>query len=62
VLKTKVEACRIGLNCQARFWCGFCIKLIDLKNKGLDARAERFDHIDDHFMGSHDFFKQSIQD
>lgn len=62
VLKTKVEACRIGRNCQARFWCGFCIKLIDLKNKGLDAWTERFDHIDDHFMGRHDFAKQSIQD
>jgi hypothetical protein len=50
-VKTKLENCRIGRNCQARFWCGFCNKLIDLKKKGLEAWTERFDHIDDHFMG-----------
>jgi hypothetical protein len=50
-VKSKLENCRIGRNCQARFWCGFCNKLIDLKKKGLEAWTERFDHIDDHFMG-----------
>jgi hypothetical protein len=61
-IKNKVETCRIGRNCQARFWCGFCIKLIELKKKGLDAWTERFDHIDDHFMGRRDLKKQSILD
>jgi hypothetical protein len=61
-LKTKLEDCRIGRNCQARFWCGFCTELIVLKKKGLEAWAERFDHIDDHFMGRKPFPKQSIQD
>lgn len=61
-VKRKVETCRIGRNCQARFWCGFCTKLIELKKKGLDAWTERFDHIDDHFMGRHSLIKQSIQD
>ena len=61
-IKNKVETCRIGRNCQARFWCGFCIKLINLQKKGLDAWTERFDHIDDHFMGRHDLKKQSILD
>jgi hypothetical protein len=58
----KLEACRIGRNCQARFWCGFCTKLVELKKKGLEAWTERFDHIDDHFMGRHNWPKQGIQD
>jgi hypothetical protein len=50
-IRKRLENCRIGRNCQARFWCGFCNKLIELKKKGLEAWTERFDHIDDHFMG-----------
>ena len=61
-VKAKVETCRIGRNCQARFWCGFCTKLIDLTKKGVDAWTERFDHIDDHFMGRRGLAKQGIQD
>lgn len=61
-VKKKLDSCRIGRNCQARFWCGFCKKLVDLKKKGLDAWTERFDHIDNHFMGKAGFPKQGIQD
>jgi hypothetical protein len=61
-LAAKVQTCHIGRNCQARFWCGFCVRLIDLKKKSVDAWAERFDHIDDHFMGRHGLTSQSIQD
>ncbi|TEY34084.1 hypothetical protein BOTCAL_0651g00020 [Botryotinia calthae] len=60
-VQNKVEACRIGRNCQARFWCGFCVSLVDLKNQSLAAWTERFDHIDDHFMGRHGLKKQGIQ-
>jgi hypothetical protein len=58
----RLENCRIGRNCQARFWCGFCIKLVELKTNGLAAWTERFDHIDGHFMGKDQFKKQGIQD
>lgn len=61
-VKTKLETCRMGRNCQARFWCGFCTKLIDLSKKGLDAWNERFDHIDDHFSGKNGHQEQDIQD
>jgi hypothetical protein len=61
-VKSKVEGCRIGRNCQSRFWCGFCTKLIDLTKKGIEAWTERFDHIDDHFMGRHDLPVQDISD
>jgi len=60
-VQNKVEACRIGRNCQARFWCGFCVSLVDLKNQSFAAWTERFDHIDNHFMGRHGLKKQSIQ-
>lgn len=62
IVASKVEACHIGRNCQERFWCGFCVKLIDLEQRTMGAWTERFDHIDHHFMGSHGFAKQSIQE
>jgi len=62
IIKNKLDACRLGRNCQARFWCGFCSKLIDLTKKGLDAWTERYNHIDDHFMGRHGQLKQNIRD
>jgi hypothetical protein len=61
-IKEKAESCRMGRNCQTRFWCGFCKKLIGLKKKGVEAWTERFDHIDDHFMGLHGYKKQCILD
>lgn len=61
LIKSKTDRCRIGRNCQSRFWCGFCGKSVDLKKKGLDAWTERFDHIDDHFMGR-GVPKQSIRE
>jgi hypothetical protein len=60
--KAKLDNCRIGRNCQSRFWCGFCNKLVELKKRGVEAWTERFDHIDDHFMGRHGLPKQSIRD
>jgi hypothetical protein len=60
-VKSKLDLCRIGRNCQARFWCGFCTSLVDLTKKGVDAWTERFNHIDNHFMGRAGLSKQSIQ-
>lgn len=61
-ITSKADKCRIARNCQSRFWCGFCTKLIDLKSRGVEAWTERFDHIDDHFMGRGVLPKQSIID
>lgn len=61
-IKEKVESCRIGRNCQARFWCGFCLTTVTLKKKGLEAWTERFDHIDDHFMGRNGREEKNIRD
>ncbi|KAF4991208.1 hypothetical protein FGRMN_7970 [Fusarium graminum] len=46
----KVDSCRKGRHCDASFWCGFCLKIIDIKEKD-NTWAKRYDHIDDHFSG-----------
>ncbi|KAI0102784.1 hypothetical protein GGR51DRAFT_279424 [Nemania sp. FL0031] len=50
-LEAKLEQCRVGRNCEARFWCGYCEKIIEIKETGQQARNERFDHIGDHLSG-----------
>ncbi|GAD92671.1 predicted protein [Paecilomyces variotii No. 5] len=41
---------RLGRNGQSQFWCGFCRKILPLKQQGLEAWNERFNHIDiEHF-------------
>lgn len=35
-----------------RYWCGFCEEIKTVKKTGIDARNERFDHIDLHFQKS----------
>ncbi|KAI9044605.1 putative C2H2 finger domain protein [Aspergillus affinis] len=38
------------LNGQSQFWCGFCRDIVSLKDQGLAAWNERFNHIDiEHF-------------
>ncbi|PVH76247.1 hypothetical protein DL98DRAFT_518127 [Cadophora sp. DSE1049] len=60
-IELRHEASRIGRNCQKRFWCGFCRGLVDLRRKGLDGWTERYDHIDDHFMGRNGRVKRRIE-
>jgi hypothetical protein len=62
VVKSKLESCRIGRSCQTRFWCGFCTQLIDLSKTGAEAWIERYDHIDNHFMGRRGLPKQDIRE
>lgn len=41
---------RVGRNGQYGFWCGFCQTVVQLKEMGIGAWDERFNHIDDeHF-------------
>jgi hypothetical protein len=61
-LETRLESCRIGRNCEARFWCGFCRETIDIKHRGPSAWAERFDHIDDHLHGRKNLAQKDIND
>jgi len=49
MVQEQVNSGRIGKNVQGQFWCGFCKKIIKLKEKRNAAWDERFDHIDKHF-------------
>ncbi|KAK7191653.1 uncharacterized protein CC84DRAFT_598208 [Paraphaeosphaeria sporulosa] len=45
----ETKACLIGKNYQRQFWCGFCQKIVKLKERRNAAWDERFNHIDAHF-------------
>lgn len=60
-LETRLERCRVGRKCEDRFWCGFCRKIIEIKQQDNPASStERFDHIDEHFSGRNDQGRQDI--
>jgi len=40
---------RLGRRGLFQFWCGFCRKVVRLMRRNVEAGAERFDHIDEHF-------------
>jgi len=44
-----IQDCRIGRGNQGRFWCGFCKKILVLKEQGVPGWDERFNHIDNHY-------------
>ncbi|KAF2442202.1 hypothetical protein P171DRAFT_433748 [Karstenula rhodostoma CBS 690.94] len=48
-ISDETKACLIGKNYQRQFWCGFCQKIVKLKERRNAAWDERFDHIDAHF-------------
>ncbi|TKW49021.1 hypothetical protein CTA1_111 [Colletotrichum tanaceti] len=58
----ELEKCRVGRDGEARFWCGFCVKIVDITQKGPNAWAERFDHIDHHYAGRNNLTKKSHSD
>lgn len=51
-MEEKLERGRTGPKYEStRFWCGFCVQIIETNQKGLDAWKERYNHIDDHLSG-----------
>jgi hypothetical protein len=40
---------RIGRKARVQFWCGFCKRVIPLKQIGVSGESERYSHIDYHF-------------
>jgi hypothetical protein len=56
----KIDQRHISHNNQVLFWCGFCDMEINLTEKGFDAWNQRFNHIDDHFMGRNGQAKRKI--
>ncbi|KAG6003737.1 hypothetical protein E4U43_000880, partial [Claviceps pusilla] len=60
----KVEQCRQGRNWDTEFWCGFCVKYIEVdRTDGAgNAWIQRVDHIEAHFCGKGTFVKQRIEE
>ncbi|CAN8105741.1 unnamed protein product [Discula destructiva] len=50
----KLEDCLDGRNYELRFWCGFCKKMVQVREKGQKVWLRRVNHIDDHFSGQMD--------
>jgi hypothetical protein len=44
------------------FWCGFCVKDVQMIDKNHHKRVGRFDHIEDHFVGRNGRNPQKICD
>ncbi|POR39160.1 Sex-determining transformer protein 1 [Tolypocladium paradoxum] len=53
IIDDKLEACRLGRHCDPRFWCGFCVRIIeiDVNERGGNSWTKRCDHIDNHLFG-----------
>lgn len=54
IVNLKLEDCLNGRNLyEVSFWCGFCRKMVQVKEKGLKACmwVGRTDHVDDHLKG-----------
>lgn len=62
VVEKRVEECRVGRNCEANFWCGFCVEIIRIERQGIDAWTERFNHIDDHLNGRNDLPQKQMDE
>lgn len=60
IIDKKIEACRVGRNCEANFWCGFCVDIIKIKGEELSAWTERYNHIDDHLSGRNNLPKKDM--
>ncbi|EEY14243.1 conserved hypothetical protein, partial [Verticillium alfalfae VaMs.102] len=50
-LEAELHSCRIGRDCDLRYWCGFCEKIVEKSRTATQSLTKRFDHIDNHFCG-----------
>ncbi|KAJ3492430.1 hypothetical protein NLG97_g5402 [Lecanicillium saksenae] len=57
-LQSKIQSCRIGRQCDSRFWCGFCRRVVEIDDAMVQEDggngthwSRRFDHIDGHLFG-----------
>ncbi|UNI20565.1 hypothetical protein JDV02_006640 [Purpureocillium takamizusanense] len=57
-----LEKCRMGRHCGPRFWCGFCVDVIEITaiDRGGNSWTKRCDHIDNHLFGKEGLEKYDI--
>ncbi|PHH67934.1 hypothetical protein CDD80_392 [Ophiocordyceps camponoti-rufipedis] len=58
----RVEACRLGRHCDPRFWCGFCVDVVDIGDGRGNSWTRRCDHIDNHLSGKDGLAKKIMAD
>lgn len=58
-LANKLESCRVDRHSSKKFWCGFCEKII-LADMEPGLWNERYEHIEDHFIGRKGFPRRHI--
>lgn len=61
-IENKLESCRLGRHCDPRFWCGFCIRFIEIREKVVNSWTKRCDHIDNHLFGKEGVEKKNMGD
>lgn len=63
-VEEKLDACRLGRHCDPRFWCGFCVRVveIDANERGGNSWTKRCDHIDNHLFGKDGLQPKLIQE
>lgn len=60
-LSLKLEDCRVDRNSNTKFWCGFCEKVIQASTSPALGN-DRYDHIEDHFVGRNGMKTQDISE
>lgn len=60
VIDERVANSRLGRRCDSRFWCGFCVRVIEIAEGDIDMWTKRYDHIDDHLFGKRGLPKNDI--
>lgn len=63
-IERTLEQCRRGTHGDPNFWCGFCVKNIDvdLTDGAGNSWTQRFDHIDNHFCGRDGMDQQCVDE
>ncbi|KAM4063922.1 C2H2 type zinc finger domain protein [Hirsutella rhossiliensis] len=64
LIDDKLESCRLGRHCDPRFWCGFCVRVIqiDVNERGGNSWTKRCDHIDNHLFGKEGLQKKVMKE
>ncbi|KAM3561331.1 hypothetical protein MY1884_002426 [Beauveria asiatica] len=63
-LHSRVQSCRIGRPSDAKFWCGFCRRVVEIEDVMVQEdgngthQSRRFDHIDNHLFGKNGLEKK----
>lgn len=63
-IDSALERCRMGRPCDARFWCGLCVRVLEIAvvDPGGNPWKTRSDHIEKHLFGRDGLRKMAISE